>query len=192
MELYGNGGSFFVPIIPEPRVTPESGPPTYTVPLTLNGQSGNFILDTGSLGLVASPGYYQPGSDTQLAPYATITYSTSGYNPVGALYLTNVVINGTTLNGSPASVVARVPILAAGNTGFHQLGIGFDRGGVMIGPNANSLSPANNSYNMKSVPRAGERHRRQRQHHAAGLHHRRERIPEPRPRYQPRHSAGPQ
>jgi uncharacterized protein with beta-barrel porin domain len=145
-NLYGNGSSFFVPITVEPRATPNSGPPVYTVSLTLNGynQPSNFILDTGSLGLVASSGYYRPGNDTLLAPYATITYSTSGDNPIGALYLTNVQINGT--NGQ--SVTARVPILAAGNSGFHQLGVGFDRGGVMIGPNANSLSPANNSYNM--------------------------------------------
>jgi hypothetical protein len=142
-NFYGNGSQFFVPITLETQ-TPPKGPPAYTVSLTLNGQTNNFILDTGSLGLVASPGVYQPGGDKQLAPYATITYSTSGDNPVGALYLTNVQINGT--NGQ--SVTARVPILAAGNTGFRQLGIGFDRGGIMIGPNANSLSSANNSYNM--------------------------------------------
>jgi len=141
--MYGNGSSFFVPI----TLTNNSagGPPQATVSLTLNGVSGNFILDTGSLGLVASPSYYQPGSDPILAPYATITYSTSGANPVGSLYLTNVQINGA--NGQ--SVTARVPILGATDPGYHQLGIGFDRGGIMIGQSSTStLSSANNYYNM--------------------------------------------
>ena len=53
--------------------------------------------------------------------------SQAGAQPPSSDSRVNVVINGTTLNGSPATVVARVPILAAGNTGFHQLGIGFDR-----------------------------------------------------------------
>ncbi|HEX9329138.1 MAG TPA: hypothetical protein VF915_21620, partial [Reyranella sp.] len=149
-NLYGNGGSFFVPITTEPNGN--GGPPQYLVSLTLNGKStpSKFILDTGSLGLVASPGLYtytQSAGDIQLANYATITYSTSGANPIGSLYLTNVQINGA--NGQ--SVIARVPILGANNGGqfgYHQLGVGFDRGGIMIGPNANSLSPANNSYNM--------------------------------------------
>ncbi len=87
-------------------------PPIYTVSLTLSGNKTNpFILDTGSLGLVADPEHYytmQAAGDKHLAHYATITYSTSGANPVGALYLTNVQINGA--NGQ--SVTARVPILA--------------------------------------------------------------------------------
>ena len=146
-NLYGTGGSFFVPITTEP--SRKGGPPQYYVSLTLNGNQTNpFILDTGSLGLVASSGYYTvPNGLKPLADYATITYSSSGANPVGALYMTEVRINGE--NGQ--YVTARVPILAATQGGtFHQLGIGFDRGGVMIGPNSNpaTLMPANNSYNM--------------------------------------------
>ncbi len=151
-NLYGNGGSFFVPISSTPN-TPRGGPPTYYVSLTLNGNNtNNFILDTGSLGLVATSAYYscnpaQGCTDPQLSPYATITYTTSSNNPTGALYLTNVQINGA--NGQ--SVTARVPILADTNNSplsYHQLGVGFDRGGILIGPNANSLTPANNSYQM--------------------------------------------
>jgi uncharacterized protein with beta-barrel porin domain len=159
-NLYGNGGTFFVPITLVSNQPPvgKGGPPTMTVPLTLNGfsQSKPFILDTGSLGLVASlpgynnqgqfePGYYIPGNDQVLAPYATITYSTSGSNPVGSLYLTTLQINGS--NGQ--YMTARVPVLGANNVGFHQLGIGFDRGGISIGQSATStLTPANNSYQM--------------------------------------------
>ncbi|MBY0318378.1 MAG: autotransporter domain-containing protein, partial [Reyranella sp.] len=148
-NLYGNGSQFFVPITLVPKSSPDSGPPTYTVSLTLNGNNTNpFILDTGSLGLVASSAYYTP-EGKPLANYATITYSTSGSNPVGALYMTEVRINGE--NGK--YVAARVPILAATQNkpdSFHQLGIGFDRGGVMIGPDSNpaTLTAANNSYNM--------------------------------------------
>jgi len=141
-NLYGSGSSFFVPITTE--ANPKGGPPQYMVSLTLNGRTNPFILDTGSLGLVADPTHYHPGSDPVLADYATITYSTSGANPVGKLYLTTVQINGA--NGQ--SVTARVPILGSSNYGYHQLGVGFDRGGIQIGPDASSLAPANNAYNM--------------------------------------------
>jgi autotransporter-associated beta strand protein len=141
-NLYGSGSSFFVPITTEANLN--GGPPQYMVSLTLNGRTNPFILDTGSLGLVADPTHYHPGSDPVLADYATITYSTSGANPVGKLYLTTVQINGA--NGQ--SVTARVPILGSSNYGYHQLGIGFDRGGIMIGPDSATLSPANNTYNM--------------------------------------------
>ena len=162
-NMYGNGGSFFVPITTESNVPPngngKGGPPTLLVSLTLNGRTNPFILDTGSLGLVAStvatqtaPIYYTPGSDTQLAPYATITYSTSGDNPVGALYLTNVQINGTS-----GSVIARVPILAAGNGGFHQLGVGFDRGGVMIGVARASATGSMSAARRRSAARSWSR-----------------------------------
>ncbi len=178
-NLYGNGGSFFVPITSEPNV-PRGGPPTYYVSLTLTGNTtntNNFILDTGSLGLVATSAYYscnpaQGCTDKQLSPYATITYTTSSNNPTGALYLTNVQINGA--NGQ--SVTARVPILADTTNSpmaYHQLGVGFDRGGIMIGPNANSLTPANNSYQMNPFLALVSGSRRQ--HHAAGLHHQPER-----------------
>jgi uncharacterized protein with beta-barrel porin domain len=144
-NLYGNGGSFYVPISFEANA--KGGPPQLLVSLTLNGysQPSNFILDTGSLGLVADPNHYTPGNDTVLAPYATITYSTSGANPVGSLYLTNVQINGT--NGQ--SVIARVPILGTTDYGYRQLGVGFDRGGISIGQSSSGpLTPANNSYQM--------------------------------------------
>ncbi|MFZ5782889.1 MAG: autotransporter outer membrane beta-barrel domain-containing protein, partial [Pseudomonadota bacterium] len=142
-NLYGSGSSFFVPITTAPNAN--GGPPQYFVSLTLNGiTTPNFILDTGSLGLVADPHHYTPGNDPVLANYATITYSTSGANPIGKLYLTNVQINGA--NGQ--SVIARVPILGSSNYGYRQLGIGFDRGGIQIGPDASSLTPANNAYNM--------------------------------------------
>ena len=150
-NLYGNGGSFHVPISTE--TNGKGGPPQYFVDLTLNGKStpSKFILDTGSIGLVASSGFYtydRSKGDMKLADYATITYSTSGANPEGKLYLTNVQIMGA--NGQ--SVTARVPILAderGGQFGYHQLGIGFDRGGIQIGTSRNStLSPANNSYQM--------------------------------------------
>jgi uncharacterized protein with beta-barrel porin domain len=144
---YGNGGSFFVPITTVPNPNGKGGPPELLVSLTLNGFSAqNFILDTGSLGLVADPKHYTPNKnagDVQLAPFATITYSTSGNNPTGPLWMTNVQINGT--NGQ--SVTARVPVLASSQLGYKQLGIGFDRGGITIGTGADA-APANASYNM--------------------------------------------
>lgn len=146
--MYGNGGSFFVPLTYEPH--PGGGPQQALVSLSLKGynQPSNFILDTGSLGLVADPNYYKPGNDQVLSPYATITYSTSGANPVGSLYLTNVKINGA--NGQ--SVTARVPILGSTNYGFHQMGVGFDRGGIMVALDpAMVTTPANNYWNMNPL-----------------------------------------
>ena len=147
--MYGNGGSFFVPITFEPY--PAGGPQQSFVSLTLNGGGTNpFILDTGSLGLVATSSFYtfNPSTDVLLAPYASITYTTSGNNPTGPLYLTNVQINGQ--NGQ--SVTARVPILASANGYFHQLGVGFNRGGIMVGTDPNALNtPANNLWNMNTL-----------------------------------------
>ncbi len=147
-NMYGNGGSFFAPITFEPY--PAGGPEQAMVKLTLNGGGTNkFILDTGSLGLVASSSFYtfNPSTDVLLAPYASITYTTSGNNPTGPLYLTNVQINGE--NGQ--SVTARVPILASTNGYFHQLGVGFNRGGIMVGTDPNAVNtPANSLWNMNT------------------------------------------
>lgn len=147
-NMYGNGGSFFVPLTFEPY--PAGGPQQSFVSLTLNGGGTNpFILDTGSLGLVATSSFYtfNPSTDVLLSPYASITYTTSGNNPTGPLYLTNVRINGQ--NGQ--SVTARVPILASENGYFHQLGVGFNRGGIMVGTDPNALNtPANSLWNMNT------------------------------------------
>ena len=117
--------------------------------MTLNGYGPkNFILDTGPLGLVADPDHYKPGNDPVLAPYATIEYTTSTATPVGSLYLTNVTINGA--NGQ--SVTARVPILGTTNSSFNQMGVGFDRGGVMYGASSTAaLQSANSVWNMNPL-----------------------------------------
>ncbi|MCC8428674.1 autotransporter domain-containing protein [Reyranella aquatilis] len=149
-NMYGGGGSFFVPLTTEPN--PAGGPNQVFVSLTLNGYGPkNFILDTGSLGLVADGKHYKPGNDPVLAPYASISYGTSNAGSDGTIYLTNVQINGA--NGQ--SVTARVPILATTKDGFHQMGIGFDRGGVMVDPYLGApkklQQAANNSWNMNPL-----------------------------------------
>ena len=100
--------------------------------LTLNTGGGtkktNFLMDTGSLGIVAGSNNYQPGfGDIALGP-GGIIYTTSGNSPAGQMYLTNVTINGA--NGQTAT--ARVPILAASDPDYAQMGIGFDRGGLQL------------------------------------------------------------
>jgi outer membrane autotransporter protein len=147
-NMYGGGDTFFVPLTT--TTNPEGGPKQAEVWLTLKGHDDpqKFILDTGSLGLVADPNYYKPGNDPVLAPYATIEYTTSTATPVGSLYLTNVKIHGA--NGQ--SVTARVPILGTTNYGFHQMGVGFDRGGVMYGASSTAtLQPANSVWNMNPL-----------------------------------------
>ncbi len=146
-NMYGGGSTFYVPLATIPH--PGGGPRQALVSLTLNGYGPqNFILDTGSLGLVADPAHYKPGNDPVLAPYATIEYTTSTATPVGSLYLTNVTINGA--NGQ--SVTARVPILGTTNSGFNQMGVGFDRGGVMYGASSTAaLQSANSVWNMNPL-----------------------------------------
>jgi outer membrane autotransporter protein len=145
-NLYGSGSSFFVPLTFADY--PSGGPQQAFVSLTLNGATNPFILDTGSLGLVATSTFYTPDltKDVLLAPYASITYTTSNNNPTGPLYLTSVKINGET-----GSVTARVPILASTTGYYHQLGVGFDRGGILIGTSADAVNtPANNFWNMNT------------------------------------------
>ena len=84
------------------------------VSLSLNTAGGpkatNFLVDTGSLGIVAGSNSYQfvQGSGDIYLGAGGITYTTSGTSPSGTIYLTNVTINGA--NGQTATT--RVPILA--------------------------------------------------------------------------------
>ena len=147
-NMYGDGSTFYVPLTTIAH--PGGGPNQAEVRLTLNGYDHpkKFILDTGSLGLVADPEHYKPGNDPVLAPYATIEYTTSTATPVGSLYLTNVKIHGA----NHESVTARVPILGTTNSGFNQMGVGFDRGGIMYGASSTSvLQPANSVWNMNPL-----------------------------------------
>jgi hypothetical protein len=142
-NLYGNGQSFFAPLYtsanPSASPDPLTAQASRYLSLTLSGITQRYLVDTGSLGLVTTYGtYYNPGSDTQVGT-GSITYVTSGVNPAGPIYLTNVTINGA--NGQ--SVVARVPVLASQTTTTSQMGIGFDRGGILFSNGA----PLSNSYN---------------------------------------------
>ena len=90
----------------------------------------------------------------------SVPAETGGFDPLAtitgggrALLLRETVaaIHRAAEDDRVAGLIARVPILAATQNlpySFHQLGIGFDRGGIMIGPNSSSTAPANNSYNM--------------------------------------------
>ena len=122
-NLYGNGQSFTVPLYNLPN--PTSADPRY-VSLTLSGIQNHYLLDTGSLGLVAGTNNYSSAGDPQIGS-GYILYNTSGVNPQGNIYLTNVTINGA--NGQTAT--ARIPVLNSTTTpGTAQLGVGFDRGGI--------------------------------------------------------------
>jgi uncharacterized protein with beta-barrel porin domain len=144
---YGNGSQFFVPITLVESNNTKGGPLQLQVSLTLGGITSNdFTLDTGSLGLVADSAHYVPNTangDVMVATNATITYSTSGANPQGPLWLTNVQINGA----GGQSVTARVPVLAS-QAGYHQLGVGFNRGGITYETQANPTTPASGTWNM--------------------------------------------
>ena len=143
-NFYGNGQSFFVPLYTSanPQAVPDPNPTAQAsrfVSLSLSGITQRYLVDTGSLGLVTTLNtYYVPGNDVQIGS-GSITYSTSGVNPTGPIYLTNVTINGT--NGQ--SVVARVPVLASTTTTTSQMGVGFDRGGILF----NNGTPLSSSYN---------------------------------------------
>jgi autotransporter-associated beta strand protein len=133
-NFYGNGQTFYVPFTSQ--APPNVNDARY-VSLTLNYGSGtkssNFLMDTGSLGIVAGQNAYQYNPQTDIALGAGgILYSTSGTSPTGTLYLTTVTINGA--NGQTAT--ARVPILSATDPGSAQMGIGFDRGGLQLNSGA--------------------------------------------------------
>ena len=125
-NFYGNGSQFFIPFTDS---DPNNAQSSRTISLTLSGITQNYLVDTGSLGLVTTLGrYFNPSSSDVLVGNGSITYSTSGTNPTGPVYLTNVTINGA--NGQ--SVVSRIPVLASNTTVTSQLGVGFDRGGITM------------------------------------------------------------
>ena len=142
-NYYGNGQSFYVPFT-NPNVQSVNEPRYVSLSLNYNGgtKATNFLVDTGSLGIVAgSSAYtYTPAAGDMLLGQGGITYTTSGTSPTGTLYLTNVTIHGA--NGQTAT--ARVPILSATDASSAQMGIGFDRGGLQLSsgaplPNLNPL-----------------------------------------------------
>ncbi len=142
-NYYGNGQSFYVPFT-NPNQQAATEPRYVSLSLNYNGgtKATNFLVDTGSLGIVAgSSAYtYNPAAGDMLLGQGGITYTTSGTSPAGTIYLTNVTINGA--NGQTAT--ARVPILSATDASSAQMGIGFDRGGLQLNsgaplPNLNPL-----------------------------------------------------
>ena len=163
-NLYGNGPTFYVPFT-NPNI--QSTTKSRYVSLTLNTASGpkatHFLVDTGSLGIVAGSNSYQyvQGSGDINLGAGGITYTTSGTSPSGTIYLTNVTINGA--NGQTATT--RVPILAASDAGSAQMGIGFDRPGVQVHRTGFQLPNMNLFLGLRLDRRAG------RHQHEPGLHH---------------------
>ncbi|MBI2741147.1 MAG: hypothetical protein HYX38_32015, partial [Rhodospirillales bacterium] len=144
-NFYGNGSTFYVPLYttanPNDPPNPNDAQSSRYVSLTMSGGvTQRYLVDTGSLGLVTTLGtYFSPGSGDVQVGTGSITYVTSGVNPAGPIYLTNVTINGA--NGQ--SVVARVPVLASTTTTTSQMGIGFDRGGILF----SNGTPLSSAYN---------------------------------------------
>ena len=128
-NYYNNSSSsFYVPFVSGPFASSQSSAFRY-VSLTLPYGGGTkttpFVLDTGSLGILAGAGAYSPGAgDIPLGP-GGITYTSDGSSGSGMLYLTTVTINGQ--NGQTAT--ARVPILSTSGVGA-QMGVGFARTGL--------------------------------------------------------------
>src|SRR5882672_7548123 len=118
-NYYDNSSnSFYVPFVPglssdfryvKLSVNNGTGPQTTT----------NFVMDTGSLGIVAGSNYFNPGPGDIALGTGSITYTTSGTAQLGTLYLSTVTING--LNGQTATT--RVPVLQSGTT-TSQMGVG--------------------------------------------------------------------
>ena len=138
-NFYSAGSqSFHVPFV---AATSGENPNNRYVALSLPHEGelkrNNFVVDTGSLGLVATPQYFTPGkNDVELsgAGTASISYSSDGLGTKGKLYLTTVTIHGE----GNQTATARVPVLhgtesiSSKPNDFHQLGIGFDRPGVQV------------------------------------------------------------
>ena len=97
-----------------------------TLPYGSSIKTTAFVMDTGSLGILAGTNAYSPGAgDIPLGPGGN-TYTSDGTSGAGNLFLTTVTINGQ--NGQTAT--ARVPILQSLGAGGAQMGIGFARTGL--------------------------------------------------------------
>ncbi len=135
-NYYNNSSnSFYVPFVPglssdfryvKLSVNNGTGPQTTT----------NFVMDTGSLGIVAGSNYFNPGPGDIALGTGSITYTTSGTAQLGTLYLSTVTINGQ--NGQTAT--ARVPVLQSGTT-TSQMGVGFARPGIQASFPLPNLNP---------------------------------------------------
>ena len=124
-NYYANGGSsFYVPFVA--GGSPDFRYVSLTLPYGTGSKTTAFVMDTGSLGILAGTNAYSPGAgDIPLGP-GGITYTSDGTSGAGNLFLTTVTINGQ--NGQTAT--ARVPILATAGTSGAQMGVGFARNGL--------------------------------------------------------------
>jgi autotransporter-associated beta strand protein len=124
-NYYSNASnSFYVPFVA--GGSPDFRYVSLTLPYGSSTKTTAFVMDTGSLGILAGTNAYSPGAgDIPLGP-GGITYTSDGTSGAGNLFLTTVTINGQ--NGQTAT--ARVPILQSLGAGGAQMGIGFARTGL--------------------------------------------------------------
>src|SRR5216684_8405720 len=124
-NYYNNASSsFYVPFVA--GGSPDFRYVSLTLPYGSSTKTTAFVMDTGSLGILAGTNAYSPGAgDIALGP-GGITYTSDGTSGAGNLFLTTVTINGQ--NGQTAT--ARVPILSTAGAGGAQMGVGFARNGL--------------------------------------------------------------
>lgn len=136
--------------------TAATAPPT-TAPI-------NFVMDTGSTGILVSPDNFRPsGPSTKTG---SITYTSSGIINSGDIYDVEVLIEGAVVNGQKTYAKATVPVLvvtkiscesgkeASGQCtpqsqpkNIAMMGIGFNRGSANAAAGAATvLSPSGNPF----------------------------------------------
>ena len=122
-NYYANASnSFYVPFVSGP--SPDFRYVSLTLPFGSGTQTTPFVMDTGSLGILAGANAYRPGPGDVNLGSGGIIYTSDGTSGSGTLYLTTVTINGQ--NGQTAT--ARVPVLSTASGA--QMGVGFARNGL--------------------------------------------------------------
>lgn len=165
LNLYS--GSTSVPTIPF-LTTMSSGGATLSLSLG-NTSPGNFVLDTGSNGILVSSDNF---NTTGLTPIGTgtETLTSSGITYTGNLYQTTVAINVGSGRTATAAATANVTVLEVlktttcskvspftctsviGPTGISYMGVGFNRGVSTVTPdNPSQVINTNPFINIVSI-----------------------------------------
>ncbi|WP_424138068.1 autotransporter outer membrane beta-barrel domain-containing protein [Roseomonas chloroacetimidivorans] len=163
-NLYAGSSSVFVPFANGGTNTDLAHLPQIRLQSNNSQTTHDFVMDTGSVGIIATPDNYRPSSGAVLLGSGSQYYSSSNYYYVGKRYLDRVTILDA--NNNPVAE-ALVPVLQVESkrtcsgqhcttdpltTGVSMMGIGFGRSADS--QPAPSFNPLLNLVSVATTPGA--------------------------------------
>lgn len=162
--------TFYVPFAGGQMGDGTMGSVSLSMPFTIPGEApglkpSDFIMDTGSTGILVSSDRFTPVAGTAIGS-GSITYTSSGIINQGTVYYADILIQGSIVNGQATYAKASVPVLlvtsilcepgkeatgqctpSSNPQGIGMMGVGFNRGSANAASGAaTALSPSGNPF----------------------------------------------